>query len=309
MSFSAVVRSAVAAAALALSLGAPATPAPAAPAPPPVAARTAVTLLLSIDAPAYRSRLQDQNCTQRCLQLRNALADTVRSMLQQSYAFFDWRAGAAVSDTFELRWVDGEAAADIPNTKLEFGIRSRTGAPRRMANSFPVPFESYSDFSARISPERWHPDSLRRAWVVRLADKLRQPDLLVEVFGRVPIAATVTFPQPGRAVVAVRPNEIGATADARPAFQVFARITDPAKGIADDAKLTVAKCQPLATGEGYGCDVRQLQYTTQPPEPLDSTIALMRRWEPRVKSVHVVEYAMPGRPSRFNGAVLPPELP
>jgi len=28
-----------------------------------------------------------------------------------------------------------------------------------------------------------------------------------------------------------------------------------------------------------------------------------------VKSVHVVEYALPGRPSRFNGAVLPPELP
>ena len=307
MSFSAVVRSAVAAV-LALQSGAPATPAPATPAPSSVA-RTAVTLLLSIDAPAYRSRLQDGNCTQRCLQLRNALADTVRSMLQQSYAFFDWRSGAAVSDTFELRWVDGEAAADIPNTKLEFGIRSRTGAPPRMTNRFPVPFESYSDFSARISPERWHPDSLRRAWVVRLADKLRQPDLLVEVFGRVPIAATVTFPQPGRATVSVRPNEIGATPDARPAFQVFARITDPAKGIADDAKLTVAKCQPLMTGEGYGCDVRQLQYTTQPPEPLDSTVALMRRWDARVKSVHVVEYAMPGRPSRFNGAVLPPELP
>jgi len=305
MSFSAVVRSA-GAAALALLLGAPA--APGTTTPPPVA-RTAVTLLLSIDAATYRARLQDRNCTQRCLQLRNALSDTVRSMLQRSYAFFDWRTGAVVSDTFELRWVDGEAAADIPNTKLEFGIRGRTGDPPRMTNAFPVPFESYSDFSARISPERWHPDSLRRAWLVRLADKLRQPDLLVEVFGRVPIAASVSFPQPGRATVSVRPSEIGATADARPAFQVFARITDPAKGIADDAKLTIAKCQPLVTGEGYGCDVRQLQYTTQQPEPLDSTVALMRRWDARVKSVHVVEYALPGRPSRFNGAVLPPELP
>lgn len=282
-----------------------------APPPLPVAvARPAVTLRLRIDAELYRRMLQDQQCTQRCRLLQQALTDTLRPLLQRTYAFLDWTeaTGAAV-DTVEIRLID-RPPREVPGSRLDFSIRSRPSTPRMAKASYPVDFESFVDLSERASvPERWHPDSMRRAWGARIPPLLQQPDLLLEVFGRIPIGAAVTFRERGRAVVGVRAADIGAGEGVRPAFRVRLKLTDPARGTEDDADLILAGCQPASGRPGYACDARQLQYVAQQPLGADSTIAVLTRSTKVPNGVYVIEYATAEQPSRFNGAILPGALP
>ncbi len=277
---------------------------------PPVVARPAVTLRLRIDADLYRRILQDEQCTQRCLALQQALTDTLRPLLQRTYAFLDWNsAGGGPADTIEIRLID-RPPREVPGSRLDFSIRSSPNTPRMTKPSYPIDFESFVVLSERASvPERWHPDSMRRAWGARIQPLLQQPDLLLEVFGRIPIGAAVTFPQRGRAVVGVRAADIGAGDGVRPAFRVRLKVTDPARGTEDEADVILAGCQPAAGRQGYACDTRQLQYVAQQPLGADSTIAVLARSTKVPNGVHVIEYATADQPSRFNGAILPGALP
>lgn len=277
---------------------------------PPVtaAARPPVVLRLRIDAQHYRRILQDSQCVQKCRDLQQALSDTLRPLLQRTYAFLDWGTTSSVADTIEIRLID-RPPREVPGSRLDFAIRSRPGSPRMAKESYPVDFESFVDISKRIgAPQRWHPDSMRRDWAGRMHPLLQQPDLLLEVFGRIPIAAGVTFRDNGRAVVGVRASDIGAGEGVRPAFRVRLKVTDPGRGT-DDADLILAGCQPATGTTGYVCDARQLQYLTQQPLGVDSMIAVLARSTKVPDGVYVIEYATPGQPSRFNGAVLPGALP
>ena len=275
-----------------------------------VAARPPVALRLRIDAQHYRQILQDSQCVQKCRDLQQALTDTLRPLLQRTYAFLDWNTTTGgVADTIEIRLID-RPPREVPGSRLDFSIRSRPNTPRMTKASYPVDFESFVDISKRMgTPERWHPDSMRREWAGRMHPLLQQPDLLLEVFGRIPIAAGVTFRDRGRAVVGVRASEIGAGEGVRPAFRVRLEVTDPARGTEDDADLILAGCQPASGAQGYACDTRQLQYVAQQPLGLDSTIAVLARSTKVPNGVYVIEYATAGQPSRFNGAVLPGALP
>jgi hypothetical protein len=304
MSSFAVARNAVAAAIGLMAFGLTTQAGQPAPALP---VRPAVALKLSIDADHYRKMLRDEPCARQCLALRDALADSVRSLLQSSYAFLDWSAGpAAARDTVEIRWIE-RPPLDIPGSKLDFRIRSPE--PRMRLSSFPVEFETYADFSARESaPEKWHPDSLRRAWLTRLASTLRQPELLVEVFGRIPLNAPVAFLTTGRATVGVRAQDIGVDARNAPVFLVRATVTDPRHGTVADADVVLVNCLTMGGSAAFNCEPTQLIYSSHSLTGTELTQLLARATLVK-KTVGIVEYVTPGRPPRFNGAVLPEGLP
>lgn len=267
--------------------------------------RPPVALRLALDAEFYRKTLQDVQCTSTCRALETALADTLLPLLQRTYAFLDWSGASSATDTIEIRLVD-RPPPQIPGNQLSFSIRSAPNTPPRMAKpSYPVDFESFTDLSDRVTvPQRWHPDSMRRAWAARVTPLLQQPDLLLEVFGRIPISADVKF-RAGHATVALRPGDIGASEGVRPAFRARAHVADTVRGSEDDADLTLAGCQPAIGGKGYVCDVVQLQFIAKPPLSSDSMVAVVGRSTAVASSVYVLEYATAERPSRFNGAVLP----
>jgi hypothetical protein len=302
MSYSAVLRSALTGALGIAVLGLTAAPPPR---PEADAVKPPVALRLSIDAGHYRKLLQDATCTQHCLALRDALVDTVRSLLQTSYAFLDWNGGkSSARDTVEIRWIE-RAPPELPGSQLDFRIRSSTPRMRRV--NYPVDFETYADFSRRqASPHSWHPDSLRRAWVVRLASTLQQPELLVEVFGRIPINARVTLGGPGRATVGVRPGDIGASDDMRPAFVVRSRIVDTVNNTDEVGELILAKCLTTLGAPGYNCETLRLDYISHSIAGA-ALVDLLGRATLADTSVLVVEYATPTKPSRYSGAMLPVE--
>jgi len=170
-------------------------------------------------------------------------------------------------------------------------------------------FERYSDFSRRESmPARWNPDSLQKEWIGRLATTLLAPDVLVTVFGRIPILASATFPRPGQAEVDVRPDAVGAAPDARPVFSLHAKITDPATNSADSAEVILHKCKVTIAQTGYSCDVLLAQYPSDRVTS-DSLVALLGRATIAVKSVHIVEFVSQGRQSRFSGTLPAEGLP
>ncbi len=300
MSYSDVARTSAFAGALALlALGAPAHARRFAP-----PARQAVALELRIDAESYRRRLHDETCSQVCRTLEESLTDSVRVLLQRSYGFFDWGAAGA-RDTVVIRWVE-RAPPELPGSQLD--LRIDGPVPRMNPSHISIDFDRYVDFSRReAKPAAWEPASLEREWAARLASPstLLSPDLLVAVFGRIPIAASATFPRPGFAEVTVRPEDVAAAADTRPVFSVHTTITDPAANTADDAELILHKCKTTIAHTGYACEVLLAQYPSDrvTGQPL---VALLGRARIAIHSVHVVEFVSQGQQSRFSG-ILPTE--
>jgi hypothetical protein len=234
--------------------------------------------------------------------LQTRLTDSVRAMLQRSYGFFDWGASGA-SDTVVMRWIE-RPPADLPASLLNFQISGPIKRMRQPTMSFE--FERYADFSRReATPARWAPDSLQKDWIQRLSTTLLAPDMLVSVFGRIPIVATATFPRPGMAEIAVRPEDVAAAADARPVFAVHAKITDPTTNTADDAEIIVHKCKTTIAQNGYACEVLLAEYPSDRVTGQALT-ALLGRATISPKSVHVVELVSQGHQSRFSG-MLPAE--
>jgi hypothetical protein len=268
----------------------------------PAPSRQPVALSIRIDAAPYRRRLRDETCTSACRALETKLAESVRAMLQRSYGFFDWGASGA-SDTVVMRWID-RPPPEIPGSLLAFQIAGPVRRMRQPVVSFE--FERYSDFSRREAmPARWNPDSLRKEWMDRLSTTLLAPDVLVTVFGRIPIVASATFPRPGLAEIAVRPEDVAPSADARPVFSVHATITDTSTNTADDAELILHKCKTTITRSGYACEVLLAEYASDRVTG-QALIALLGRAIIAVRSVHIVEFVSPGRQSRFSG-ILPAE--
>jgi hypothetical protein len=270
--------------------------------------RQPVTLALSIDAKPYRRRLNDMSCASTCRQLQTRLADSVRAMLQRSYAFFDW-AGAAPQDTVVMRWVDAPPT-ELGFTQLDFRIAGPV--PRMRKQSLSLEFDRYPQLSERDAvPSRWSPDSLQKEWLGRLASTLLEPDVLVTVFGRIPIIATAKFPSPGLAEVAVLPEDIGAAANSRPVFSLHTTIRDQVSaGTAtnDDAELILHKCKTNLTKKGFVCEIAAANYESDRVTG-QKLLQLLGRAVITVKSVHVVEFVSEGRTSRFAGTLPAEGLP
>ncbi len=302
MSYSDVARTSALAGALALALvalGAPAHARTRRLAPP---ARQPVALELRIDAETYRRRLQDETCSQVCRTLEESLTDSVRALLQRSYGFFDWGADGA-RDTVVIRWVE-RPPPELPGSLLD--LRIDGPVPRMHPQHLSIDFERYADFSRREeTPAAWRPEALEREWAARLSSTLLSPDLLVAVFGRIPILASASFPRPGFAEVTVRPEDVAAAADTRPVFSVHTTITDPSVNTADDAELILHKCKTTITHSGYVCEVLLAQYPSD-RVTAQRLLALLGRATIAVHSVHVVEFVSQGQQSRFSG-ILPTE--
>ena len=257
--------------------------------------RPAVAVTLSIEAEQYRRRLNDMKCERACLQLQTRLADSVKAVLKRTYPFLDW-AGESAQDTVVMRWIHAPPV-DVPVTRLDFRIAGPV--PRMRQPSFPVDLESFTEMNSRL-PARWNQDSLLKEWVGRLATRLVEPEILVTVFGRIPIVATAKFPKKGFAEVLVLPQEIGAAPRSRPVFALETTITDPGLNTRDTAELLLHKCKTNGDNTGFVCEISSANYESdrvRGPQLLD----LLGRATIAVGSVHVIEFVSDGQTSRYAG--------
>lgn len=251
-----------------------------------VSARPSVALRLSIESEHYRDEFADPSCLARCRAFRDGLVDSVRTLLQSSYPFLNWDGGATARDTVEIGWVD-RPPTGLLQTDLDFRILSPE--PRVRLRKMIRSFEKATDFTGHVD-DGWRPNSLRRQWMDKLARTFQDPDLLVQVFGRIPINARVTFAPSNFALVAIRPDELRAEADSRPVFLVTAQLLDPLENSDDEAALRVGPCNTASGGNAYSCKVQSLSYISQQNIRGDSLSAILRRATITVKGVRILGY-------------------
>ncbi len=277
-----------------------------APPSPPAAVRSTVAFDVHIDTKLYRTALEDAACQTTCLALQRSLADTVMGLLRNDYPFINWtKMGASVTDTVIMSWVD-ENPTQLQGSRLKFVIRSNNSRIESNAR----PFESNSDFNNRKWDKRlWHPDTLRRQWLLQLKNTLIDPELLLQIFGRIPILADPTLQRDGRALVPVSAADIGMDSSARPVFRVRARVVDNVNNTADDGDFKLGNCLKAATQNAFSCAVTEFTYPTQPPMSGADLKAFMQRAVTSQRKVYLLDYATPTRPSKFNGASLPKGMP
>lgn len=253
-------------------------------------ARPVVAVRLSIGSRVYRNKLADPNCVSTCLALRDSLRREVRELLRRSYRFINWDISGAAQDTIEIDWSDREPIA-LYRSQLAFKIKSRDTDVA--LQNFQLPFEEYAEFTKR-DEQGWNQDSLRSQWLRKLVRTFESPDLLVNVFSRIPIGATISLLSPTSARVQIQPDDIGATKDTRPIFQVLGSMLDPADGSQDDGWLRLVPCKTLPDNQGYACNIESFTYTAQPSIRRDSLIALLTRGTLTVKRVRVIDFVKSG---------------
>lgn len=219
------------------------------------AVRRPVALVISIDAPTYWDRLdQNTTCGTKCRELQRALAAPVRAALARKFAFADWRQPAtAPRDTVQVRWIEKPPPA-TPGAWIEFRLLAAPGRAR--ADSLRVDFE---DFSHMIDRRDWTVDHVREQWVQRLSTILERADLVPLLFGRIPVNVQVPFtPGLARVRVPISGTDIGAAADTRPVFRVVARIDDPGPPSSSDiADVILTGCIGIAS---YVCNISEVRY-------------------------------------------------
>ena len=273
---------------------------------PPAAVRSTVAFDVHIDTKLYRSALEDAACKTTCLALQRSLADTVMGLLKSDYPFINWtKSGTAVTDTVIMSWVD-ENPTQLQGSRLKFVIRSKN----ILIESNPKPFESNTDFNNRKWDKRlWHPDTLRRQWLGQLKTTLIDPELLLQIFGRIPILVDATLQKDGRALVPVSAGDIGMDSSARPVFRVHAHVVDNVANTADDGDFKLGNCLKAATPNAFSCAITEFTYPTQQPLTGADLKTFMLRAATSQRKVYLLDYATPTRPSKFNGASLPKGMP
>jgi hypothetical protein len=251
-----------------------------------LAVRRPVALVISIDAPTYWDRLdQNTTCGPKCRDLQRALTAPVRAALARKFAFVDWKPSAtAPRDTVQVRWVEKPPPA-TPGAWIEFRLLGAPGRPR--SDSLRVDFE---DFSHMIDRRDWTVDHVRDQWVQRLATILERADLVPLLFGRIPVNVQVPFP-PGQARVRVpiSGTDIGAAADTRPVFRIVTRIDDRGPPSSTDiADVILTGCVGIAS---YVCDISEVRYPGKKLTGSDLTSFLARRPTMKTVTVHLLSYS------------------
>lgn len=241
-----------------------------------------VALLVEIDAGHYRDYLDDKSCTTSCDNLRAVLRDDVRELLEERYPFLNW-VDTDAADTVLITWANG---GGFLNSQLEFRMR---GPVRRMAiDKKTLPFEENTAFLHR-SDEGWAPESLRVAWVKQLRDQIfkpTHPELVSDVFGRIPLKADVAFKQL-RAIVSPT-REMIERAAKPPSYALRVHVKDPVDRIDDEADLHLTRCVG-AGREGHSCPLDKL-YFANDSISTDRLEALLGRSAIAVRTVRVLNF-------------------
>ena len=257
---------------------------------PVAAVKSQVTVQFSIDAESYRRPLGDLDCTAACRTLTRSLADSVRGLLRHRYPFANWVTSGESRDTVEFHWVD-DPESETQWSQLQFRIKSSEASVQ--LDQFNVGFEDFAEVSARLASSGWRPDSLRVAWLRKLNTKFTMPELLLRVFGRIPIGADVAFQPVGKVRLGVTAAELGAAQGEVPTFGVVARVNDQQFGTSELALVTLKGCLTLAGNVGLLCDPVRLAYPSK--EVVGTELqALLTRATFIPQSVRVIEFVSQG---------------
>lgn len=249
------------------------------------AVRPAVTLFLQIDTGYIRDKMNDDDCSGPCEQLRASMVDTLRQVLAARFPFLEWQT-SSTSDTVELTWMNAPAAG-ILGSRLRFQLRGE-GAVLD-SDRVIVDFEKRDVFNAR---DDWTPDAMRPAWLARIPAILATGDVLTQVIGRVPFHPPITFIPPPRrlAHIDVMPESLRAAPDVPPMFEVRVHVLQ-APDIDEDAMIPLRECTRAPVG--YSCEINQVRFprlTINTPGSLDS---LFRMATIKAKLAHVIAF-VPG---------------
>ena len=273
---------------------------------PPTPVRPPVNIRVKLESTHYRQQLGDPNCSQKCATLLASLTDSIRSVLRSGYPFLDWDAPAPSKDTIEIRLADW-APLELQRTRLEFWIRDPL--KQMQLQKHPVPFEDLNDFAARQGLDGWEPKAVRTQWLARMRTIVeRDSDLMVHVFGKIPLNAQARITKTARGIISVNARDLRLAETTRPGFTVMAQVLDPAGQTDEPGLFSLTPCLAAAGEPGYSCEITKLNYFLAEREvSAQELTTLLNRATVTPKGLYVLKVGNAG--ARFHGATMPGVTP
>jgi hypothetical protein len=254
------------------------------PPPPAVVVLPVVALDVQFRGPDYEQRIEDP------AHVRQAVEDTLRTILRQQFGFIAWSDGAtAEPETLEVEVFKLDTGLASACLRLE--LRGQVAVPD--ISQCPMEFEKWRDI---INRRDWSPDSLRNIWG-RTFDSLlaaRRDRLVDERLSQLAFNATVTLDFANlQAVLPLSLSDIKASTDSQD-VQFTLRMVLRDNGVPHptrdpNAALLLTGCLPPDEGNGLVCDITILRYKGV-EEAARNKLALLQRATLESLSLHVKKY-------------------